>query len=273
MQTETQPKLSTLARLRHSITQVIKRLARPTQSFQREILDDHEVSLQELDDSFRDMGFINRYFGGVWLTASSLQPLLPPLQKQDAIRLLDLASGAADVPLGLAQRWSKRGYRVEITALDLNPKTVELAQKAARKARGVTKFEAYTADVFSYAYPEFDDGKPGYDFVTCSLAFHHFGPQMCVQMVELMAQQARRGFVVNDLERSWFGFFGAKFLSYTLTRQRLTKHDAPLSVLRSFSPAELLAIGQRANLPPGWSIKLRKNIFARLALVGVYNQG
>lgn len=216
--------------------------------------------------NFADLRLINRYFGGISLTASVLKPFLPPVSAQPVIRLLDLAAGAADVPLGLARRWSKRGYQIEVTALDLNPRIVELAREAAKAAPGVSKFEAVAADVFSYPYQTGDNF--GYDFVTCSLAFHHFGPEMSVRMVELMASQAKRAFVVNDLERSWFGFLGAKLLTYTLTRQRLTRHDAPLSVLRAFSPTELLELGQRAQLPPGWNLTLHRGPFARLALVG-----
>lgn len=241
----------------------VKKWARPARRNQEELLDDPNVTIEDLEANFRDLRLINRYFNGIGLTASALKPFLPPLTEQRTIRLLDLASGAADVPLGLAKIWAKRGYSVEVTALDLNPKIIELAKEANRNSSGVEKFEAIAADVFTYAYPQ-----EKYDFVTCSLAFHHFGPEMSIKMVELMAKMASRAFVVNDLERSWFGFVGAKLLTYTLTRHRLTRNDAPLSVLRSFSPAEFLQLGQQAKLPSVWTIELRRGIFSRLALVG-----
>jgi len=59
---------------------------------------------------------------------------------------------------------------------------------------------------------------------------------------------ARHGFVLNDLARSWHGYAGAWLSSRLATRNRMTRHDAPLSVLRAYTPAELRNLLVRAGI-------------------------
>jgi len=236
----------------------------PPHSLKSEWLDEPNISRQDLVSNFRDIALINRWFGGVSLVEKSLRPMLPPVSGMTKLKLLDLATGVADVPLALAHKWQSR-YKLAITVLDLNPVITELARQAATHA-GIADFEAHAADIFAYDF-DFQAGPP-YDFVTCSLAFHHFSSEQCLAMLGLMARLARRGFVVNDLERSWFGYLGAHLLGLTLTRHRLTRHDGPLSVLRAFTPAEFLALVQAAPLPADFSVKVKKGPFSRLAIVG-----
>jgi 2-polyprenyl-3-methyl-5-hydroxy-6-metoxy-1,4-benzoquinol methylase len=246
-----------------AVLDLLKKLAVPAPSHQSELLDQPDISEGDLAANFRDIKFINRWFGGVALVEKSLRPMLPLLSEAE-LKLLDLATGVGDVPLALAQRWQKN-YRVSITAIDLNPKIAELARQEATRLN-VTNFEAQAADIFKYEF-NLENGPP-YDFVTCSLAFHHFSPAQRVEMLRLMAKLARRGFVVNDLERSWFGYLGAHLLGLTFTRHYLTRHDGPLSVLRAFTPDEFRALVQEANLPPEFKIEVKKGSFSRLAIIG-----
>src|SRR5262249_21015004 len=72
----------------------------------------------------------------------------------------------------------------------------------------------------------------------CSLAFHHFGYDRCVSLLREMDRIAARGFIMNDLRRDRV----ACGLIWAVTRlvgaNRLTRHDAPLSVLRSYTLSE-----------------------------------
>ena len=63
-----------------------------------------------------------------------------------------------------------------------------------------------------------------------------------------MHRLARRGFVVNDLVRGRAGYATAWLTSRLFTRNRLTRHDAPLSVLRAYTPPELEGLLARAGI-------------------------
>jgi hypothetical protein len=47
------------------------------------------------------------------------------------------------------------------------------------------------------------------------------------------------GFVLNDLRRSRLGWIAATIMTRLTTRNRLTRNDAPLSIRRAYTPAEL----------------------------------
>lgn len=234
----------------------------PRRRLTPEWLDAAGHSRETLAGNFRDIAFLNRWFGGWNLVDRCLQPFLPD-ERPATLTLLDLAAGAADVPLALARRWQKRGVRLEITALDIDPAIVELATEAARREK-VGGFEAVAADVFAYPFPE----GQRFDFVTCSLAFHHFSPESCVEMLRLMGRLTGRAFVVNDLRRGWFGWFGSKLLTWLVARHPFTRHDGPLSVLRSYTVAEMEVFIKAANLDPSLKVRVRRGPFSRLAVVG-----
>jgi SAM-dependent methyltransferase len=238
------------------------RLLVPARRQQSEWLDEPGNSRETLAGNFKDIAFLNRWFGGWSLVDKSLRPFLPQ-PGPATLTLLDLAAGAADVPLALARHWQKRGISLKITAVDIDPIIVELAREAARREK-YEDFEAITADAFEYTWPEGQH----YDFVTCSLAFHHFTPERCVEMLRLMSRLTGQAFVVNDLRRSWFGWFGSRLLTLLVARHPFTRHDGPLSVLRAYTTPELAALALSAGLDPAIRLTIRRGPFSRLALVG-----
>jgi len=234
----------------------------PRRSLKTELLDEPGHSRETLAGNFRDIAFLNRWFGGWNLVDRCLQPFLPD-ERPATLTVLDLASGAADVPLALARRWQKRGVTLAITALDIDPAIIALAQEAAKRENSGC-FRAVAADAFNYPFSE----GQRFDFVTCSLAFHHFSPEMCIEMLCLMGRLTGRAFVVNDLRRSWFGWAGSKLLTWLVARHPFTRHDGPLSVLRAYTTGEMEALINAANFDSSLKVTVRRGPFSRLAVIG-----
>lgn len=88
-----------------------------------------------------------------------------------------------------------------------------------------------------------------FDIVSCSLSLHHFPPGEAAQVLREMRRLARVGFILNDLRRSRLGYAAAWLAGQTTTRNRLTRHDAPLSVLRAYTPGELRGLLRQAGIP------------------------
>jgi hypothetical protein len=63
-----------------------------------------------------------------------------------------------------------------------------------------------------------------------------------------MARVARLGVVLNDLVRGRRVLLGAWLLTRTITRNRFTRHDAPMSVRRAYSIDEMTALLAAAGL-------------------------
>jgi ubiquinone/menaquinone biosynthesis C-methylase UbiE len=99
------------------------------------------------------------------------------------------------------------------------------------------------ADGEDLPYP---DGS--FDIAHCSLLVHHLEPERTTALLREMARVARIGVVVNDLDRTRHGYLGAWLLSRLLTRNRYTRHDAPLSVRRAYRPEELVHLASGVGL-------------------------
>ena len=88
----------------------------------------------------------------------------------------------------------------------------------------------------------------GLHVVHSSLVIHHLEPDEARALLAEMARVARHGVVVNDLVRGRAAWAGAWALSHLATRNRYTRHDAPLSVRRAYSVAELTALLAAAGI-------------------------
>jgi SAM-dependent methyltransferase len=98
------------------------------------------------------------------------------------------------------------------------------------------------------------DGPPlpyrsgSFDIAHASLLTHHLEPDDLVAFLAEMRRVSRFGVIVNDLDRGWFEWIGAWLLSRTLTRNAMTRHDAPLSVRRAYRADEIAEAAEQVGL-------------------------
>ncbi|HJZ48523.1 MAG TPA: methyltransferase domain-containing protein, partial [Roseiflexaceae bacterium] len=85
------------------------------------------------------------------------------------------------------------------------------------------------------------------DFVTCSLALHHFDPPAAVALLRELCRVARRGLIVNDLRRDRLAYWGAQLLALG-PWHAMARHDGPLSVLRAYTLDEARALVEQAGV-------------------------
>jgi ubiquinone/menaquinone biosynthesis C-methylase UbiE len=204
-------------------------------SSEAELLDSPAVDPAALADNLRDLRQVDRYLGGTALIWRYLLPMLRRLPGRSAT-LLDVATGGADGPRRLSERAQSAGY-------DLRPVASDRLLAALRLARASgARFPLIQHDAL--AIP-FCDG--GVDFVTCSLALHHFEPDAAVALLRELKRVARRGAIVVDLRRSWPAYWGARLLALG-PWHAMARHDGPLSVLRAYTLDEVRALVVRADL-------------------------
>lgn len=182
------------------------------------------------------------------------------------IRLCDVGTGCADIPIALARRARARGWPLQIIAVESNPVCVEEARRRARRFPEVTVVEADAREVLrAAASPERSrgSGEAGglshaepFHLVTASLFLHHFPPVEAGAWLSLMAAASRHGVLVSDLERAWRYLFAVRLISPLLTSSRIFRHDAALSVRRAYTFKEWHALARRAGLKEA-SVKRR----------------
>jgi ubiquinone/menaquinone biosynthesis C-methylase UbiE len=211
----------------------------PAQSNEAELLDGAIVDRRLLRNNLRDMAQANRWLGANRAVVRRVAAWIEAMPPHEQPRVLDVATGGADLPRVL-HGWSKReGRALVILASDLSRDVLRIAQHETR-SRPILLFQS-DALVLPFA-----DG--GVDIVTCTQALHHFSRDAAVRLLREMARVARIGVIVNDLRRSYLAYWGARLLAYGPVSP-LSRHDGPLSVLRAYTPAEVMALVRQAALP------------------------
>jgi ubiquinone/menaquinone biosynthesis C-methylase UbiE len=208
-----------------------------------ELLDGPLADLDELAGNLRDLGRVNRLLGGITLSRQALEALLGP--GQDRLAVLDVGTGAADIPVALMATWRRRGRRLEVTAVDDRREVLDAAIRLRPALAALDGLRIEVADGRRLPYPA-----GAFDVAHASLVLHHLDPPDAVGLLREMRRVASRGVVVNDLARSRPAWLGAWLLTRVATRNRLTRNDAPLSVRRAYTVAEMRGLLLEAGLRP-----------------------
>ena len=145
--------------------------------------------------------------------------------------------------------------RVVCFALDRDPTAVSLA------ADGPEAPLVVRGDALRLPLPD-----RSIDLVTAVKFAHHFEGPALARLLSEMARVARRRVVVLDIRRHWLAYWGFVAWSRAFTRNRLVRHDGPLSVLRGFTAEELLAV---AAPLAGFRWEVRRDLGFQVTLVGV----
>lgn len=227
-----------------------------------EWMDESGADPVQLARSLRDLGRVNRWLGGTRTVLRHLAGMLRRLPPGE-YRVLDVATGLADVPLALTRHARRTGQRLRIVGVDFHAETLRLARDHVRHEPAVSLVRA-DARALPFA-------AGGFHFALCSTALHHFGREEAVQVLRELGRVATLGVVVNDLRRSRSALWGAQLLAATLWRRSpMTRHDGPLSVQGAFTAAELRTMAEAAGLA---GAKVTHHPMFRVALVADRTDG
>jgi len=201
---------------------------------------DRPAAPGELAGELHAITRFNELFGGRRLTLGHVRRLLEMLPADRTATVLDVGTGAADIPVALV-RWARRaGRRLRVLALDRGTATLAYA-------RG-----------FVAAYPEIvllqGDAlrlpvHPGsVDVVISAMTLHHLQPDEAVRYLAEIDTASRIGWLVNDLVRGRVAHRLVWATTHILSRSAMARHDGPMSVLRSYTPPEVVALCEKAGL-------------------------
>ncbi len=214
---------------------------------------DREQPVNEnLRRALLDLAWLNRRLGANHLVWASLKARFRP---GASLRLLDLATGGADIPRFLVDHARRSGCRLGIDAVDFHPATLALATEFCREYPEIT---LHQGDARSWSPP-----LPGrYDLVLCTLALHHFSRADAVAVLRNM-RALGSSVLVLDLERSGFNTFLIALLTRTLIHNPMTVHDARASIRAAFTTGEIADLAREA----GWAdFRVTRHFPARLIL-------
>jgi SAM-dependent methyltransferase len=214
-----------------------------------ELLDGDLADAAVLGGNLRDLRRINRMLGGVAISRAAVESLVkvgllhgPGRAADEPVRLLDVGTGAADIPAALLDAWPRARPPLDVTAIDSRQEVIDAALAVWPRLRR-PGMDLVVGDGLSLPYPD-----ASFDIVHASLVLHHLDPEDAALLLREMARVSRFGVVVNDLTRGWLPWAGGWVLLHLATRNRFTRHDGPLSVRRAYLPREARALIKGAGL-------------------------
>ncbi len=209
----------------------------------------------KVDRSFRELRCANRYLGGTRSILKHLQPFITERQGHE-IRVLDVGSGASDIPAAVALWARERNLRCHIVALDRH---ADAARAALTESIAFPEIQPLQGDGFT---PPF---KPEtFDFVLCSMMLHYFSNGAATMMLSVLAGLASQAVIITDIERHWIPLRAIDVLS-TLFRDRIVRAGFKDSVLRGFTSREFDSMAKKSGLSH-W--RIYRHFPFRLVLVG-----
>ena len=243
-----------------------------------EYLDDLAgVSRRDLSDNLREIEWTNRWFGG----EGSLRKSLRGIRGKPAT-VLDVGTGDGGT-LARLNRWNSGagGENWRVVGVDIEWRVLEIGSQWAnrpgqtngsqrtngpRRANGSHRANNLRGtnnppEEDELSHPETDplgcvaDGlvlpfaDGAFDAVISLQTLHHLDGAHGIDLLTEMVRVSRGIIVVSDLRRSLPAYLGARVLAGVAWKNKLTRHDGPLSVERGFTKEELLDLGRQASVP------------------------
>ena len=154
-------------------------------------------------------------------------------------RLMDVGFGDGDILRAIARWARRRGIAAELVGVDLNAKSVAAAREATPSDLAI-----------DYRAGDYLDQAGPFDFVISSQVTHHMTDDQLQTFLRYMEGEARRGWLICDLHRHGFAYWGFPLLARLLFVHRIVREDGQLSIARSFRPAEWQALLAEAGIAP-----------------------
>ncbi len=218
-----------------------------------EQIDDPDQPLAEVQRSMADVALSNRLFGGTQTVLGHVARLLRNIPPGTEVKILDIATGSADIPAALRAWGRRRELNLTIVGVDNQSAMLDMARSAAP---GV---HLALADAL---YLPFAPGS--FDLALCALAFHHLGFDASARVLAAMDTLTTRGFVVSDLRRDRPTLWGVEAAMAAVKAHPFTRHDAPASVRRAWTPPEYRKM---VGLSGAQGVRVHTHWYFRVALV------
>ena len=200
---------------------------------------DRPVAPAERDASLADIDRLNAWFGGYALTLRALERVVAGVPASRRLLVVDVGGGRGDFARRFIQHARRRGRPAHVVVVDRDPDLLAAARRSAPADISLVR-----ADATALPFRE-----RGADVVTMSLTLHHMEPDAAATSLREMHSAARMAVIVNDLLRTRLSLVFVWLATRLLACHPISRHDGPLSVRRAYSPEELRALSEKADVP------------------------
>jgi len=213
-----------------------------------EILDSDNCSPADVQATLRDLGRVNRWFGGVATT----QKMVERAAQASGVKhfsLLEVAAGSGEVPEKVQQRLARRGITLDVMLLD---------RQRSHLPPGT---HGVVGDALALPF-----GDGAFDLVSCNLFAHHLSAQQLAQFVHEALRVSRRAVLINDLIRHPL-HLALAYAGYPIMRCRVAWLDGLTSVRRAYVPEEIRSMLASAFSQTEVRIEISRHYLFRMGVI------
>jgi SAM-dependent methyltransferase len=202
-----------------------------------ELIDRPDADEQELRRSLAYIRKINHWLEYTDVTIGHLEGFSKTWEPGRTYRILDVATGSADIPWAILKWADERKLKVEVVGVDLHSQILKIAEEDGPDPR----LTLIRADAMNLP---FADG--AFDYAITAMFLHHLDDADVVRVLREMDRVSGRGIIASDLLRNTRAYLWIKL--FTLGSTKMVRHDGPASVAQAFTEAEVMAFREQAGL-------------------------
>jgi 2-polyprenyl-3-methyl-5-hydroxy-6-metoxy-1,4-benzoquinol methylase len=218
-----------------------------------ELLDRDDIDEALALQSYRFMSIVNRYFGGTAVVKDFIATKLRHHNRSEPLRILDIGSGACDIPAAICKWAQKAGFAIEFTCVEPSEYAAQAAQQNIRQHGNIKLVQE---DIFKYQPSQ------EYDCAIGSLFLHHLSDGQITHIIGRLRNLGCGSVLINDLNRSPGCYIGCLLACVFVPAG--VRHDALLSVRKGFRPDEL---GKLLASIPAASVSIYTSWFGRVCAI------
>jgi ubiquinone/menaquinone biosynthesis C-methylase UbiE len=225
-------------------------------SYKLERIDTGDYTPAEFERFLHDIRFINRFAGD---DRALRKTLLREIKRENLreFSVLDVGAGSGEILQTIAAFARRTGRKADLFGLDLN----EISAKSIlAESKKFGEIKPIRADALKLPFAD-----NAFDYAICSLFTHHFTDENVIKILLELDRVARLGIFVIDLHRHRAAYVLYKIFCAVFRISRLVREDGSLSILRSFKPAELKVLAEKAKLE---NVAIERHFPFRLVLRG-----
>ena len=222
-----------------------------TRSRQEEQMDAPGLDPAVYERVLHDLARVNRWTFTAWPTIAFLNRAIGDARH---FSLLDVGFGDGDILRAVARWARRRGISAQLVGVDLNEKSLAAARHATPPDLRI-----------DYRAGDYLDQPEPFDFIISSQVTHHMTDAQLMTFLRHMEAKAGRGWLICDLHRHGFAYWGFPILARLLRVHRIVREDGQLSIARAFRPAEWRALLEQAGIEPG-AVRIVRRFAFRLCV-------
>ena len=224
-----------------------------------EILDSDACSPADVETSMRDIGRVNRWFGGVATTRKMVERVAQ-VSGMKHFSMLEVAAGSGEVPEMVRRKLARRGITLDATLLDRAWSHLHGEEHAEASHAGLSL--GVVGDALALPFRD-----EAFDLVSCCLFAHHLSPHQLAQFVREGLRVSRRALLINDLVRHPM-HLALVFAGFPIMRSRVAWLDGLTSVRRAYVPDEIRSMLASALSPAAAAqVEISRSYLFRMGVI------